>query len=482
MSAHSRKVVQYRRPVRLNIGVVVFIFIFIYLVIIVFSFFNQKHISIYEVTEKNIADDNTCQGVIIRDEKVVTATKAGYVNYYAGDGTRVAKTAAICTIDESGKIYDLLTGTESVNKITADERGKIRSDIAGFRKEFNGSNYNIVKNFKYDIDNAVLEMSQISEISSLEKLMKDNNVTGSYHIEKSTASGLVTYFVDGLENLTPDTVSADTFNMENYKRTQLRSSTGAITAGTPIYKLITSEKWSVVLSLSEEQYKKLYDKEQEQLKQYLEQHSDESGFSGKINVNFVKDNLKTTVSFSVFQKDSGYYAKLNMDKYMNHYLDDRFVEIELSINSASGLKIPRSAIVEAEFYVIPNEFITQGGKAGNSGIVKEVYKNNGDVGYQFMEEVIYHSDDKNTYIEIAGLEVNDWIRNPETQNRYQIGKKEKLMGVYNVNKGYCVFRRIEKVYENEEYCIIRPDTDSGLSAYDHIVVDAATVNQQELLK
>ena len=44
--------------------------------------------------------------------------------------------------------------------------------------------------------------------------------------------------------------------------------------------------------------------------------------------------------------------------------------------------------------------------------------------------------------------------------------------VYNINKGYAVFKRIEKLSGNGEYFTIAKGTDYGLSVYDHIVLDA----------
>lgn len=50
-----------------------------------------------------------------------------------------------------------------------------------------------------------------------------------------------------------------------------------------------------------------------------------------------------------------------------------------------------------------------------------------------------------------------------------------------MNKGYTVFRRIEKEYENNEYCIVKKDTPYGLSVYDHIVLNADYVKEQSII-
>ena len=52
---------------------------------------------------------------------------------------------------------------------------------------------------------------------------------------------------------------------------------------------------------------------------------------------------------------------------------------------------------------------------------------------------------------------------------------QTVQGVYNINRGYAVFRRIEILSSNDEYYTIKKGTDYGLSVYDHIVLDANAV-------
>jgi len=70
---------------------------------------------------------------------------------------------------------------------------------------------------------------------------------------------------------------------------------------------------------------------------------------------------------------------------------------------------------------------------------------------------------------------------PDSQERYQVGASASLQGVYNINKGYAVFKQIEILKSNEEYYTIRKGTDYGLSVYDHIVLNAETVQEGQLI-
>lgn len=453
---------KYRKPVRVNIGVIVFFIIFIYIVIISVQYLSKEHISIYEVNEKKISDDNTYQGIILRKEKIFYSKNSGYVNYYIGEGNKIGKNSVVYTVDESGQIYNLIAGSETENKITTADSVKIRNDIAFFKNSYENSSFSSkVNNFTYDVANTTSELTNVNRLSQLELFLQENKNNTSFQVVNSKMSGVVSYFIDNMENLTVDKITKDSFAQSEETITQLRS-TSAIESGDPVYKLITSENWSVVIPLTKKQYKNVAKKD-------------------SIQITFPENNISTNASFSTFSNDGDYFGKVDLNQYMIHFINKRFVEIELNINSANGLKIPVTSITEKDFYLVPLEFFTKGGDSNNQGIVKESYMKNGETEYPFIETDVYFEDDTYGYIDTTLLSPGDWIRNPETQERYEIRKTKSLEGVYNVNKGYSVFRLIEKIYENEEYCIIQKDTANGLSVYDHIVVNANVINEQDII-
>lgn len=100
----SRKIKRYRKPLNLNIGMMIFVVIFIYVVVCVIMYFQTSHIVRYEVKEGSLATDTVYRGVALRDETVVYASTAGYVNYYAWDGSRVAQNDLVYIVDETGRL------------------------------------------------------------------------------------------------------------------------------------------------------------------------------------------------------------------------------------------------------------------------------------------------------------------------------------------------------------------------------------------
>lgn len=461
MSRKKKRVQRYHRPVRMNIGVVVFLIIFVYIAVLSIKYFQKDHISIYEVVQKSISDDNMFKGIILRDETLYYTDKAGYINYYVGEGEKVGKKATIYSIDESGDIYKQISEENEDAKISSEDTERIRNSISAFHKSYTNSSYNKVSDFKYDLENAILELNNSSLLLNLDKIMKENKKNKAFDIISAQRSGIITYTMDGKEELKQSNITKKIFEKPEESRVQLRTNK-AVTANSPVYKMINSEVWNLIFPMTNEQYSKMKDET-------------------SVQIVLKKDDLSTTADLKTYKKGNTYFGKLTLDQYMIRYLNERYIEVEILLNSANGLKIPASSIVKKKVLIIPLDYLTE--SDNDKGVVKEVYRKNGEKEYQFISTVIYKTDEENNiaYIEGEDLENGDKIRNPSTQKTYELGKTGTLEGVYNVNKGYAVFRMIEKLYENKEYVIVSEDTPYGLSTYDNIVLDADTIDELEII-
>lgn len=95
---------------------------------------------------------------------------------------------------------------------------------------------------------------------------------------------------------------------------------------------------------------------------------------------------------------------------------------------------------------------------------------------QTEEETVY-----TYYVDKSAFKEGDAIIVPNSGEKYIVGDSQSLEGVYCINKGYAVFRRIEILDQNEEYAIVSKNTDYGLARYDHIVKDADEVKEEDIL-
>jgi hypothetical protein len=76
----------------------------------------------------------------------------------------------------------------------------------------------------------------------------------------------------------------------------------------------------------------------------------------------------------------------------------------------------------------------------------------------------------------------DILLNNTDGSDYIVSSMEPLYGVYCVNEGYCEFRPIDIIYQNSDYTIVSDSTTSGLSAFDHIVVDPSNLNDDDFIE
>ncbi len=212
-SAPSRKkIVSIRKYNRLNAGVIMFLVMFIYVIINVIMYFSREHISIYEVTIQGaITQEKYYTGVIARQETVSMTEAAGYVNYYIREGERVAVGDTVYTLDESGRISEILFSDTNSNLKNADLTG-LKKELTNFCLEFSNLKFDSVYGFKMDIDYQILELANVSNIANLDQLLQENN-GGIFQRKTSTQTGSIAYYIDGMEGLTPETVTEETFQI-----------------------------------------------------------------------------------------------------------------------------------------------------------------------------------------------------------------------------------------------------------------------------
>lgn len=460
MSSNNR-VVKFRRRRNINIGIVIFVILFLYIVINIYIYFTKEHMSIYEVQEGSNVEDNLITGLILRDENIINTDKAGYISYLQKEGARVAKNNPVYSVDDSRQILELLTGNDEVFTSDAEANAQFKYEIKKFRSKFSDSEFLPVYTFKEDAKNAVIDLMNQAMIEKGQQIQEETGLANSYEVVPSPESGIVTYYLDSLENINVDMVNSTMFDEEIYQRTSLRT-TEMLSISSPVYKLVTSETWSIILPISVGQYEKLLGKEQ-------------------INFTIQKDDFDITADLMLLQKGSEYYAQLTMDKYLTNYLQDRYLEIILHIDAEKGLKIPLSALVEKDFYLVPLDYFTLGGDSNKDGLTKESYSENGEAKLLFVPTDKYYEDDVYGYVDARLFTPGTWIVSTKGNDRYQLNQTGRLTGVFNVNMGYAVFKRIEILYQNKAYCIVGKNTSYGLSLYDHIALDGSTAVEQAII-
>lgn len=460
-----------------NIATIIFGVLLIYMLLSAFFYLTSSHIESYQVTSGPLSRNETYTGLAIRKESVVKADSSGYVNYYAREGSK---------INANGAVYGLsstrIPETETV--LSQEDLSRIKNEMASFSKGFTSSKFNKTYSFKYQLEGNILQYSGVTGQSETptaltsEDLNEDGTLDtsaasvitfGNQAISKAKSDGIVLYAKDGYEGKTVDTVTAKDFDQNSYHEVDLKTK-DQVKAGDDIYTIITDERWSLLIPLSGKQAAKLADRT-------------------SIRVKFLKDDMTQTGDFSIIEIDGGKYGQIDFNRGLIRYASDRFLEIELVTNTVTGLKIPLTSIVTKDFYVIPSTFATTNGS--EEGFMVEDKNEDGESVTTFVAPTIYAriendsgSSDETTYtyyVDKSVFDEGDAIVKSDTQGKYIVGETASLEGVYCINQGYAVFRRIQILDQNEEYAIISKGTSYGLSQYDHIVRDAKEVKEEDIL-
>ncbi len=460
-NSRDNKIVKYRKPLNINIGVVIFAVIFIYTVICVFMYFSQKQIEGHQVKMGSLSSNNIYKGIALRDEEIVNATQAGYVNYYAREGERVGVGNLVYTLDESGRLADYMDAETSGGALSGSDLAELKTEILGFVNNFDTRYFSSVYDFKYGVKGTVLKLANASILENIQKI-NSSGLSELVSFCNAPATGILIYSVDGYEELTLEQFTSALFDTQTYEKTQLITNE-LVEAGDPVYKLSTNEDWSIVIQTDQE-------KAEELLKAEF------------VKVKFLKNQDTSWGEVSTYTNPEGeIFVKLTFTNSMVSFCTDRFIDIELILEDETGLKIPNSSIVQKEFFIIPKEYVTKGGNSDTDGVLRETYAEDGTASAEFVETTIYNETETEYYIDDMILRTGEYIIKPESTEKYALSKRGSLTGVYNINKGYADFKQINVLYDNEEYSIVKSNTQYGLSVYDYIVLDASTVVDDELI-
>lgn len=459
----NSKIIKYRHPLNINVGMIIFAIIFVYMAFSVYTYMKKDKIQFYEVVEGNIVNDHQYTGIILRDEQVESTDRAGNISYYVREGKRAAIGTRIYSIDETGSMAEFLEEHPEANVTLTDANlVDIKRQLSNFSTNYSDQNFSDIYDLQYTLEAAVLEYVNFNSLGNLDTLMQQTGVT--FQQVKAPVSGVVSYSIDGYENLEPSQITEALFDRSGYTKAITKAG-DLIGKDTPVYKLVTSDDWSIVFPLTEE-------------------NAAEYTGQTRLHVTFSSNNLETDGAFSMITgADGKVYGKLDFDQYMVQFVSDRYITFEVATEKTDGLKIPVTAVTTKNFYLVPLEYMTQGGDSSDTGFLKEVYKD-GAVSVEFVPATIYYSTDKDYYIDMsenAPIKAGDYVVKQDSQERHQIGSSAPLQGVYNINKGYAVFKQIEILKSNDEYYTIRKGTSYGLSVYDHIVLDAGTVYEGQLI-
>ena len=417
----------------------VFLLIIAYFGYYVYSFFSNNTNNLYDVSEGSAsAGGNTIfNALILREETVVKSSKSGYINFFAGDGVPVSVGHETYVIDPTGELSDRLKeASQNQAVLNENDLNRIKSTIYDFDTAYDPGNYFETYSFKYRVQSQILDLINSNVFQDM-----SGSVSNEYTIVKSDIAGIIQHSVDGFEGIGLDDVESALFRKANYNKKIIRSN-DYVESEDDIYKIVTSEKWKLVIQLEEPEI-----------------------FADKkwVEFKFLSDDVNADADFETFTRSGVTYGVLSLNKYMIRYISDRYTQIEIFTDTNKGLKVPKSSVTEKQFYQIPVNFISTGGNTTSKGFLKQTA-----AGVQFITPDIYYEDDNYYYISVDDVDPGDVLVRVETGDTFKVNPKVKFNGVYVSNGAMSVYKVINIIGESGNYYIIEDGAPYGVKIYDKV--------------
>ncbi len=451
-----QKTTKIKQRREINIGVVIFLFVLVYLVINVYVPLSKTEISIYEVPPGRLYTKDSFKGLIVREESVYRTPSSGYINYYFKEGDKICKNESVYSVGTDKTVYERLNSEKTGIKLSAEETAELKDYInetyskASDFKDYSVVHDEILQYYRRTMDNKVM--------IKLNEIIAGTGLNAGFSIVDSERSGIISYHIDNYSNV--NTANFNNSMFEDKYASEYTYKTDMFEAGSAVYKLITSDEWNIIVKLSDEMYSKL---------------------QGKTRVSFTIDssqNLTAPVSF--MKAGNVYYAVISMNHYVANYIGERFVKISFDTEENTGLKIPVSALAYKDYYRIPSSYFmtykNEDGTVKTGLMIERTDERSGEKNYGFFETKIFWTDQGYNYVSTDLISSGEYISKPDRSESSMLYLFiVKLEGAYNINNGYAVFKRVERLETGNEYVLAKKNTVSGLAAYDHIALNAGNV-------
>ncbi|MDF2877955.1 MAG: hypothetical protein K0S30_1051 [Clostridia bacterium] len=447
----------------------------------------------YQIVQAGKIDNSMAfEGLIIRDEKVYYGEDKGDLQYIIGEGEKVRKNGAVCALVNDSALAQTQeekdkTSTEIYNAADTrkafsyyqDDVYQIDHEINNTINKFYSERMKESTEYVYAIRNQLeRSMDRRTEVyveeqedlnnSAAKKIMAlDSKMNTLKYISKAEESGIVSYKIDGQESYFTsemiDQIQYTMFKEIQASTTQPAMSSSADTKEMPLYKIVTADSWYIVSYVEAEAGENF---RPEQSYQLFFETMDNRGINFKLKAKKAEDERVKLV--------------FETNEQIDDFLGERTIVFSIGNKNEEGLKVPLQAVVEQNMIRIPTEYkVQQGEDIG-------VYRKNGEVA-EFVKLNIQYEKDDAIYVfqeigQLESIQINDLLVHKESGKETKIEQMETRQGVYVINGKIAQFKAIEIHLQNNEYALIKENSQSELKALDKIISNPKSIKRDQLLQ
>lgn len=468
----------------INFVVLVYVVILLYLVVVIYLSLTKEHFSSFYAEYGQILNESSFHGIVLRNETVIKSEEDGTVKYFIPEGTKARQGAYVCATNQDPELEQVIN--DQINKhlsqlnaamsLTLEDHSVLQTKIRDYVIEKSTNDLSYTYLAKANIQNTLMDLSSsvyVKDQALYEQVQRSIAANEEEHLANGTyyqmpKAGVVGYTMDGFEG----------FSIENFDYSMTEkdvvikdvSENSDTKDGEPLYKVIDNRLVYIVAEIDP----------------YCAKYLEEKNY---ITLYFPKKNLNFVVKkYAIETKNEKIYATFEIDRYIDEFLIDRFVDFKIVYENYSGIKIPNEAIASKQVYKVPKAAIFE--EKGLFKIQKQVYDNSDTTHTQIEPVVIkvYMMDQTYAYIDVmnaeTSLSVGEEILYSESlddrvskSNLFKLEPATNINGVFVINKGYTDFRRINILHEGDSFSIIEGSLSYSVGLYDRVVTDAKNVKE-----
>ncbi|HAN09395.1 MAG TPA: hypothetical protein DCP90_02145 [Clostridiales bacterium] len=464
---------------------------FLIIIILIYSFYGlsvnvfHKNIPVSIAEPGQIENKISTIGKIIRNETVVYSTYSGNIEYFSAEGDKVPKDFVVFKIKDKNTETNL---TEKIDKI--DQEIKTiqtkREDVSYYKPEFEEINKDIdnsIKkyqrllgtNYSFDIYSLRNEIESKINLKNTLVINENTDTTVGYKDErvvyekelsenektvKSQESGIVSYYIDGFEDIYKKDNFLTVFDNKDIDLKKMINSAKkeVINKGDPAFKIISTYDWYIACKVGTKQSENWLVGENKKIR-FVNMHATQKAEIQDI----IKNKDTNTILFRITEQ-------------MQNFLQFRNIDIEIIESATAGIKVPNSSVCNVNVFVIPKECISSDTK--KRFITKKISGSN------VRQDIdIFCEDSQNVYIKVEDetVHISDRIISKK-DNIFKIKNSGKIQGVYVILGNLAKFIKIEIENSNENYCIVKSDSEYSVKMYDNVITYPKNIKQGEFIK
>ena len=488
------KVMEYRENAKekvnrhIPISILVVSAALIYGIFVVYHSLSTKSIKAVTVEAGSLTESDIFNAMVLRQETNVYATEGGIVDTFLPAGATAKKGEAVCGVTrDAAKRNQILAGLSAERArlaSTVDYDPQTEKELQTFLREYavnvgyrrfeytgqalldlenilsGGLSYTVHDRGDYQksLDNLELYQQQIAAIGKIYTVFQ---------------SSTISYYTDGLED-----ISAQDFQLADLKkeaRPLYRLEKKEVVANDFLFKAIDNLYYYFGVEINAAAYNYLQDLP-----------------GGYITLFFPSKSLSMTVRLERLEPYAdSYLAVFQADRFINRFLDERFLPVQITYDQHSGLKIPNAAIASKQVLLVPKTAVDKD-ERGDYFVRKKTLNDKKEQIGLFVRIKVYGEDNEDHYYVLAVddpqvLMKNDIVltldpQGSENYGSYTITREEKIFGVYVLNKGYADFKRIRRLYQSDHFSIVQKFFPYSVKIYDLIAGEAQDIKEFSIVK